>query len=149
MEDFEQARPRILGALLDAVSAAIRNLRDVTVDRPGRMADFEKWVTAAGSGLGWEPGAFRTAYHENRADISKSSFEANSVAVAIRDFVTPAAFPKGWSGTPTELLAALNERIPENTLRAMLDRRYGPQPRKGWEIASIDQNRFFAPRDSL
>jgi putative DNA primase/helicase len=129
--DFEQARPRILGALLDAVSAAIRNLPDVTVDRPGRMADFEKWVTAAERGLGWEPGAFRTAYHENRADISESSFEADSVAVAIRDFVTPTAFPKGWNGTPTELLVALNERIPENTLPAMLRSKIWPATAQG------------------
>jgi putative DNA primase/helicase len=117
--DFEQARPRILGALLDAVSAAIRHLPTVVLDRPGRMADFEKWLTAAEPGLGWERGAFRAAYHANRRDISESSFEADPVAVAIRDFVI-ALHPEGWNGTPTELLAALNERASESVRRSKI-----------------------------
>jgi putative DNA primase/helicase len=65
-EQFEQARPRILGALLDAVSAALRHLSAVRIDRPPRMADFVKWITAAAPGLGWDDGAFLTAYREGR-----------------------------------------------------------------------------------
>jgi putative DNA primase/helicase len=83
------------------------------------MADFEKWLTAAEPGLGWELGAFRAAYHENRRDISESSFEADPVAVAIRDFVI-ALHPQGWSGTPTELLAALNEHVSESARRSKI-----------------------------
>ena len=81
--EFECARPRILGALLDAVSAALRNVASVRLDRSPRMADFVKWVTAAESGLGWEPGAFLAAYRENRRDVSEAAFEADVVAVAI------------------------------------------------------------------
>ena len=44
---FEAKRPVILGALLDAVAAALRNLPKVKLDRAPRMADFAKWVTAA------------------------------------------------------------------------------------------------------
>jgi putative DNA primase/helicase len=117
--DFAQARPRIIGALLNAVSAALRHLPDVIIDRPGRMADFEKWLTAAEPGLGWSKGAFRVAYHENRHDISESSFEADPVAVAIRDFVRD-RHPDGWNGTPTELLAALNERVSETMRRSKI-----------------------------
>jgi hypothetical protein len=46
-EAFERTRPRILGALLDAVSAAQWHISQVKLDRPPRMADFVKWVTAA------------------------------------------------------------------------------------------------------
>jgi len=118
--DFEQARPRIIGALLNAVSRALKRLPHIVVDRPGRMADFEKWMTAAEPGLGWEPGGFRTIYHENRRDISESSFEADPVAVAIRDFVIQQHLNEGWNGTPTELLAALNERASESMRRSKI-----------------------------
>jgi putative DNA primase/helicase len=118
--DFNQARPRIMGALLDAVSAALRHLPHVVVDRPGRMADFEKWLTAAEPGLGWEKGAFRTAYHSNRDDISESSFEADPIAVAIHDFVVKQHPVDGWNGTATELLFALNERVSEAVRRSKL-----------------------------
>ena len=54
--DFEAVRPRVLGALLDAVSAALCNVSDVKLERPPRMADFAKWCTAAEPGLGWDKG---------------------------------------------------------------------------------------------
>jgi hypothetical protein len=43
--------PRILDALLDAVSAALWHISQVKLDRPPRMADFVKWITAAKYGL--------------------------------------------------------------------------------------------------
>jgi putative DNA primase/helicase len=110
--DFEKARPQIVGALLDAVSAALRNVATVRLDRSPRMADFVKWITAAESGLGWEPGQFLAVYRENRCDVAESSFEADPVAVAIRDYVTT-EHPEGWTGTATELLSALNGRVAE------------------------------------
>ena len=51
-----KARPVILGALLDAVSGALRNLDKVKLDRSPRMADLAKWITAAEPALGWEAG---------------------------------------------------------------------------------------------
>src|SRR6185437_3762376 len=110
LAEFEVARPRIISALCDAVSAALRNIDKVKVERAPRMADFVKWITAAQSGLGWEPGEFVTAYNKNRRDVSETTFEADSVAVAIRSFVTTER-PTGWEGTPTELLSELNNRV--------------------------------------
>jgi len=40
---FEEVRPGILGALLDAVSAALRQLATVQVSPLPRMADFAIW----------------------------------------------------------------------------------------------------------
>jgi antitoxin (DNA-binding transcriptional repressor) of toxin-antitoxin stability system len=59
---YEAARPRILGALLDSVATAVRNLPGVRLDRPPRMADFATWVVAAESALPWEPGTFLSLY---------------------------------------------------------------------------------------
>ena len=44
---FRQAQPRILGALLDAVSCALRNIESVKLTSIPRMADFAEWVVAA------------------------------------------------------------------------------------------------------
>jgi putative DNA primase/helicase len=117
--DFEKARPQILGALLDAVSAALHNIASVRLDRSPRMADFVKWVTAAESGLGWKSGQFLEAYRENRRDVAESSFEADPVAVAIRDYVTT-EHPEGWTGTATDLLSALNGRVAEGVRKSRI-----------------------------
>ena len=117
LAEFEAARPRIIGALLDAVSTALRNVDKVKIERSPRMADFVKWTTAAESGLGWEVGEFLAAYNENRLDVSETVFEADSVAVAIRNFVTH-DHPLGWEGTPTELLGELNNWVAEGIRKA-------------------------------
>jgi putative DNA primase/helicase len=105
--DFERAQAGLLGALLTALCAAIRNLPSTKLPRSGRMADFEKLVTAAESGLGWEHGAFQRAMRDNRLEITESAFEADSVAVAIAKLVR-ADHPDGLTATATELLTLLN-----------------------------------------
>jgi hypothetical protein len=50
--EFEQAKPHILGALLDAASCALRRIDKVKMDAVPRMADAAKWVTAAEPALG-------------------------------------------------------------------------------------------------
>jgi hypothetical protein len=89
-----------------------RYISRVELDRPPRMADFVKWVTAAKPGLGWDDDTFLSAYRDNRRSVSESAFEADSVAVAIRDFVAT-AHPDGWEGTATQLLAEINQRASE------------------------------------
>jgi putative DNA primase/helicase len=116
---FEAKQPVILGALLDAVSAALRHLPTVKLDRAPRMADFAKWITAAERGLGWEPGAFLKVYCENRRDVIESSFEADPVAVAIKDYVS-VEHPEGWTGTATELLSALNSRASDGMRKSRI-----------------------------
>jgi putative DNA primase/helicase len=122
LTDFEKARPRILGALLDAVSRALGNVDKVKLDRVPRMADFVKWVTAAEPGLGWEPGAFFAAYGENRRDVSEATFEADEVAVVIWKLIT-AEPADGFEGTATELLDAINNQVSEATRK----KKYWPQ----------------------
>jgi hypothetical protein len=117
-KQFEDARPHIISALCDAVAAALRNVANVKLDRSPRMADFVKWVSAAESGLGWDEGAFYEAYTHNRKDVSDSAFEADSVAMAIRDFVMKEHPIEGWEGTASELLQQLNTRASEGVRKA-------------------------------
>lgn len=117
---FHSARPGILGALLDAVSAALRHLPTTTLPALPRMADFALWMTAAEPGLGWEPGTFVEAMEAGRAEAEGAAFEADPVAKSIADFVTADHPYGGWEGTPTALLAELNTRVPEAIRRSRI-----------------------------
>lgn len=102
--DFEAARPRILGALLDAVSAALKNLPNVKMKRLPRMADFVFWVTAAEPALGWKKGSFYRAYADNAMQVNREVLEGSLIAQAIGNLMAPLA---KWEGTFRGLLAAL------------------------------------------
>lgn len=107
---FEQARPRILGALLDAVSAAFRNLPSITLDRLPRMADFACWVSAAEPALPWPPGTFLKTYGANRADAVDMALDASPAIPPLREFLEQAT---SWCGTCQELLDNLNRTVSE------------------------------------
>lgn len=113
--ELEHARPLLLGAILDATSAAIRNLDRVDLEELPRMADFAAWVTAAEEALPWEPGAFMGAYGGNRSEANERALGDDPVAVAIRRLL---ADLDEWSGTSTELLAELREHVDEPVTRA-------------------------------
>ena len=104
---FDAAHPRILGALLDAVSMALKRLGDIHLDRLPRMADFALWVTAAEPALGWEAGAFVAAYAGNRSEAHELALDASPLAAAVREFLAKQPGEK-WDGTATALLEALN-----------------------------------------
>lgn len=108
---FEDARPRLFGALLDAISAAIRNHALVDTKDLPRMADFAGWILAAEPTLGWQPGAFIRAYRENRKIANELPLET-PVAEAIRRMSLP------YTGTTTALLEELNAKADESTRKS-------------------------------
>ncbi len=124
-QEWDAVAPRVLGALCDALSSALRNVAQVQLPRSPRLADFAKWVTAAEPGLGWEPGTFLAAYGDNRKDVADTTFEADPVAMTINAMVQP--LEHGWTGTATELLAALDDTAPEAVKR----QRSWPQTAQG------------------
>lgn len=102
---FDQAHPRILGALLAAVSTALKNLP--TLNEPGlpRMADFAEWVVAAEPAFGWTPGTFLGAYARNRQEADGVALESSPVAAYLRTFLEAVGSP--WNGTVKKLLGEL------------------------------------------
>ena len=109
---FEQVRPRILGALLDAVSVGLDRLPETRLSRLPRMADFAKWTSAAEPALPWESGGFMKAYDDSRADAVAQALQADCVAVAVMDFLEEKQL---FEGTATELLDALESYVSEKT----------------------------------
>jgi hypothetical protein len=114
-DSFNEAQPRIFGALLDAVAVALRNVNTVKLDRLPRMADFAKWVVAAEEVLPWEPGGFMVAYSSNRMDAVELALEADVVAVAVKSLLVQSYT---WKGTATELLTELEKHVKEQTRKS-------------------------------
>ena len=81
--EFELVRPRILGALLDAVVYGLRGLGCLQLDRLPRMADFALWATACETAL-WPAGTFARAYAANRRAAIESIIEADPIATCVR-----------------------------------------------------------------
>jgi hypothetical protein len=111
--EFEEVRPRILGALLDAASAGLRNLPNVRLDQPPRMADFAIWVNACEESLGMKPGEALTAYRANCAEAHNLALEASPVYEPLREVARA-----GFSGTSSELLFLLSKLASDSTRRS-------------------------------
>lgn len=107
---FHAAHAGVLGALLDAVSAGLRNLKDTTLANLPRMADFAKWVSACEPALPWKPGTFMSEYLENRQRAAESSVENDPVAQAVVRLVERLK-PAYWQGTPSDLLTHLTADV--------------------------------------
>jgi len=120
--EFEAARPRILGALLDAVVAGLAKEPTVRLKRMPRMADFALWITACEVGLGWAPSTFLNAYTSNRETANESAIEASIIGPVVLSFMATREF---WQGTATELLGELEKIADERT-----------RTRQGWPSAS-------------
>jgi hypothetical protein len=113
-EKFEQARPQILGALLDIVSRALKHLPTTTLSSKPRMADFALWSCAAAQACGWSADAFLDAYQGVRDAVHELTLEASLVGPLLRDFVQHhyaqqynAQQQQPWQGTASELLIEL------------------------------------------
>ena len=114
--DFEKARPRILGALLDAVAAGLTHREKVRINpeqRP-RMLDFALWVMACERGLPWKAGTFIDAYNGNRQDANAIAIEASMVGQAVMRFMEG---QHCWSGTCKDLLKDLESIADEKILK--------------------------------
>jgi hypothetical protein len=105
-QDFEVARPRILGALLLAVAHGLYNVDRIHRRKYPRMADFAHWSAATASGQPWEDWQFINAYEANILGANAICLEADVVAGVVQALMedTPS-----WEGSAAELLEKLNE----------------------------------------
>src|SRR2546426_3166035 len=98
--EFEIARPRIMGALLDAAVHGLHALGRVNLDRLPRMADFALWAAACETAL-WPAGTFARAYAANRRAAIESIIEADPVANCVRAIMVDRTI---WTGSASDLL---------------------------------------------
>jgi hypothetical protein len=93
--EFELARPRILGSLLDAAAHGLRNVAGIHLDEPPRMADFALWATACETAF-WPAGTFTQAYQANRRAAIEDLIDADPVAAWVRQIM---ASRSTWTGS--------------------------------------------------
>jgi hypothetical protein len=122
--EFDEARPRLLGCLYDAVAVALRNIATTTVVKLPRMADFALWATAAEKAIGLKSGEFMASYTGNRMSGNELAIEGQPVGKVLLDFTTSTSY---WTGTASELLVEL-DRAADDKLRRL---RAWPQTGRG------------------
>jgi hypothetical protein len=81
--DFQAARPRILAAVLDALSAGLRNYEGVKLASLPRMARSARWIAACEMGLPEDQGSFAEAYERNREELHSLAIDHSPVATAL------------------------------------------------------------------
>ena len=107
---FEAMHPRLLGALCDALSCALRRLDEVELDEKPSMADLAQWVTAAEPALGWPDGAFMEAYMGKRDAAAEVVIEGELAGPYIRTICE-----EGFEGTASQLLTRLDGMVDGST----------------------------------
>jgi hypothetical protein len=112
--DFEKQRPAILGALLDAVSCALRNLNAVRFTKLPRMADSAVWVVAAEPKCPWPEGTFIAALEDQRRDADELVIESSLLAKAVTDYIERHG---DLEGTATQILERLSAGREEKVLK--------------------------------
>jgi hypothetical protein len=100
---FDAARPKLIGALLDAVVHGLANVSTVQLPHVSRLVDFERWATACEPAFA-EAGSFQRAFHSNTADTVEGLVDNDPVAKAIGAMMLS---QDAWEGTAAELLVEL------------------------------------------
>jgi hypothetical protein len=118
-ERFDAMHSSLLGALLDAVCSALSNKAATPQPIGTRMVDFAHLAISAEVYMGFEPGTFLKRLLENKAHGHEIAMESSPVAVAIGNLLN-IKWNAEWSGSPTELLEALNQITDDQTRRKSL-----------------------------
>ena len=111
---FYQARPAILGALLDGLVGALARISSTRLETLPRMADFARWAVAAEAGLGWEVGSVLAAYEGNRGQAHELAVDATVIGPALLAL----ADGEGFLGTASELLVQLADVAGEKATKS-------------------------------
>ncbi len=98
--EFHEKKGRLFGALLDALSAAMKIKDHVSLEELPRMADWCEWGAAVAEALGVGQDKFLQAYLENIKEQHRQILQSEPVGIAIAKFMENRHI---WEGTPSEL----------------------------------------------
>ena len=107
---FDEARPRLLGALCCAWSCALRELSTTRLTTSPRMHDAIRWAVASDPVLPFERGEMEQALAAAVLRTTEEGVESDPVASAVAEFAQADA---PWEGSMTELHEALTPLSPE------------------------------------
>lgn len=105
--EFEEVRPKIFGAMLDALARAMEIEADIDPGPLPRMADWTRWGCAVAEAMGIGGDRFFEAYQANRRIRNEEALTSHPVGAAVMAFMRRRS---EWTGTATHLLDEL-ERV--------------------------------------
>ena len=106
---FEAARPRLFGAMLDLLVKTLKVLDTTPPATKFRMADFARFGRAVAVALGKKPEDFDDAYQMNIHQQNFEVLEDAPMGRVLESFATQRASTKPWKGTAEQLLAELRQ----------------------------------------
>ncbi len=128
--EFASKCPRIFGGILDRLVEGVRNLPNVQLANPARMADFVTWCVACGLK------DFENRYQQSQIDNTLALIEDDDLAKGIKGLMERRSEP--WEGDMEDLGLALQEfgyKLRENLRSLSVDlRRIAPALRNGLGI---------------
>ena len=130
--DFEADLPAIMRGLFDLVAQVFVHLSSAEVVHPERMIEFVRWLAAMEVVEGAPAGAFQAAYSETVTQGQRDTLLSHPLAAAVLEFGEE--IERNWSGTPSELLVALNARTTRETQRS-----------RGWPLNAIALSKKLIP----
>jgi hypothetical protein len=114
MQKFEEYRPKLLGAIFDLLSEAMKAYPTIKLSRHPRMADFAVWGSAVAVAMGETADTFLDALEANSKRQLEEVLEDDPVAQAIIKF----AEEKGeWKDIASTLLLDLEAQFGDNKPR--------------------------------
>lgn len=129
--NFAAAKPRIFGALLDALSAGVRNLSSVSTHDLPRMADVMRWVLACAAGTPWNAETLRCDYDAMQTESASMTVDGDNVGHALLYLARIAPNDEVFVGTATDLLSRIDTFTNEG-VRSLRD-----WPKNGQRLSSI------------
>lgn len=84
----------------------IRNLPQITLERPPRLADFAAWVSASEQAIGMRPGEAIAACQANSAETRNLALEASPLCPPLVELSC-----EGFTGAVAELPARLETMV--------------------------------------
>jgi hypothetical protein len=110
-DEYAKEQPKLLGAVLGAVSEGLRRQQVGEPSPKGlpRMADYARWVFRCAPGLGWRQDRIFNSYWEAIRGAAQDLCETDILAAATIEFAEE--YRDGWEGSATDLMSLLRVRV--------------------------------------
>jgi hypothetical protein len=126
---FEEARPKLLGAALDALAMAIGLKPSLQLSRRPRLADWGEWAAAVYETLGWGSEAFLSDWDEVVKAQNVGTLDGSPVAQAVIEFVREHG---DYEGSATDLHNKLEDAAEKVGVNVARDKAWPKSARWLW-----------------
>jgi hypothetical protein len=150
---YNEARPRLLGCVLDGAAGALRMRRELGGDNNEiakellgdgdwpRFVDVVVWAEMACRVMGFPPGVYIEAFRRNQDYAIRWVADHNPICVGIRDMILARG---SWEGYPEQLYRAIQPYA-----KRIADQLDGKFPASSATMIKFDLNRAIAPLEKV